>query len=87
MILRCLHLLFGSLRQNLHHQHMYSFVPLVNRGDTPERGWLHSESCHTVCLIFGRVGNKKNQIFWWTLIMINCYIIRKKQYVKDITRN
>jgi len=34
-------------------------VPGVNRGDTPERGWITTESKHTVCLIFGRVFSPK----------------------------
>jgi len=34
MILRCLHVFYGSLRQNLHHWHVYSGVPHLNRGKT-----------------------------------------------------
>jgi len=32
MILRYLQLFYGSFRQNLHHEHVYSGVPCVNRG-------------------------------------------------------
>jgi len=31
----------GGSQQNLHHWHVYSSVPHVNRGDTPVRGWVH----------------------------------------------
>jgi len=33
---------------------VYYSVPLSNRVDTPESGWIHLKSWHTVCLIFGR---------------------------------
>jgi len=29
MFLRCLHVFYGTLRQNLHHQHVYFGVPRV----------------------------------------------------------
>jgi len=45
MILRCLQVFYGGLGQN---SHVYSGVPRVNRGDTPE-------SWHAVCLTFGKV--------------------------------
>jgi len=51
MILRCFHVFYGSLQQNLHHLHMYSGVPHVNRGDTPESGWIHLK-VSIQCVIF-----------------------------------
>jgi len=32
---------YGGLRQYLHHQHVYSNVPRVNRDNTPESEWIH----------------------------------------------
>jgi len=46
---------YGALQQNLHHQHVYSGAPGVNRGDTPESGWIHLKVGTQLCLIFGRV--------------------------------
>jgi len=43
MILRWLHVFYGILRRILHHSNVYSSVPHVNMGVTPE-------SWHTVCL-------------------------------------
>jgi len=54
MILRHFTVFYGSLRQNLSHLHVYSGVPGVNRGDTPESGWIQPKSWHAVCLIFCR---------------------------------
>jgi len=41
MILRCLHVFYGGLRQNLHHLLLYFGVPHVFRVDTLESGWIH----------------------------------------------
>jgi len=53
MILRSLHVFFGSLRQNLHH---YSSVQRVNRGDTLESGWLHLK-VGIQCVLFSVLGH------------------------------
>jgi len=41
--LECPHVYYGSLRQNLHHLHIYTGVPSVNRGKTGkmrmDSGW------------------------------------------------
>jgi len=62
MILRCLRAFYGSSRQNLHHLHMYSGVPHVNRGETGKMRVDTPESWHTVCLIFGRAASKENNV-------------------------
>jgi len=65
MILRCLYVFYGRLKQNLHNLNVYSGVPSVNE---THKMWVDTpESCHTVCLIFGRVvapifPSKKNPI-------------------------
>jgi len=52
MILRCLNVFNGGLRQNLYHWHVYSGVlPCVNRGETGKTQVNTPESCHAVCLI------------------------------------
>jgi len=53
MMLRCFHVFYGSLRQNLHHLHVYSDVPRVNRGEAGKMRLDTPKSWHTVCLIFG----------------------------------
>jgi len=60
MILRWLHVFYGSLRQNLHHMYVYSGVPHVNRGETGkmqvytlDSGWIHLK-VGIQCGIFGR---------------------------------
>jgi len=58
MIARCLHAFYGGLQYNLHHWQVYSGVPQVNVGKTGKTRVDTSESWHTMCLIFGRVGNK-----------------------------
>jgi len=55
MILRCLHVFYGGSRQNLHHLHVYSGMPRVNRCKTDKMRVDKPESWHTVCLIFNRV--------------------------------
>jgi len=62
MILRCLHMFYGGLRQNLHYWQMYCGVPHVNRGETgkvrvdaPESGWIHLK-VGIQCALFS-VGN------------------------------
>jgi len=55
MILRGLHMFYGGLQQNLHHQRVYSGVPGESRGDTPESKWIHLK-------VFGRVYHHHQKI-------------------------
>jgi len=51
VILRCLQVFKGGLRQNLYHWQVYSSVPHVNRGETGKTWMDTSESGQKVRLI------------------------------------
>jgi len=48
---------YGGLRQNLHHLLVYSGVLCVNRGDTPDSGWIHLK-VGIQCVLFLVIGCK-----------------------------